>query len=211
MNQEKIGKFIASCRKKQKLTQEQLAEKLGITYKAVSKWETGKGLPDSSIMKDLCCILKITVNELLSGELINKEDYNKKIEEYMLEIYRQKEEGDRKLLKLEIIVGFIFITYFIFILLTMNYLAEKNIISENMFLFIIIPTLIYIIVVGVVLLRVEQIAGYYECNKCQYKYIPAYKKINLAPHLGRTRYMKCPKCNKRSWNKKVLSKGGMND
>ena len=71
--------------------------------------------------------------------------------------------------------------------------------------------MIYIIVVGVVLLRVEQIAGYYECNKCQYKYIPAYKKINLAPHLGRTRYMKCPKCNKRSWNKKVLSKGGMND
>ena len=79
MNQEKIGKFIASCRKKQKLTQEQLAEKLGITYKAVSKWETGKGLPDASIMKDLCCILKITVNELLSGELINKEDYNKYI------------------------------------------------------------------------------------------------------------------------------------
>ena len=101
MNQEKIGKFIASCRKKQKLTQEQLAEKLGITYKAVSKWETGKGLPDASIMKDLCNILKITVNELLSGEQINQEDYNKKTEEYMLEIYRQKEEGDKKLLNLE--------------------------------------------------------------------------------------------------------------
>ena len=211
MNQEKIGKFIADCRKKHKLTQEQLAEKLGITYKAVSKWETGKGLPDASIMKDLCNILKITVNDLLSGELIGKEDYNKKTEEYMLEIYRQKEEGDKKLLNLEKIVGFLFLTYFVFILLTMGYLTEKNIISENMFLFIIIPTLIYIIVVGVVLLRVEQIAGYYECNKCHYKYIPTYKKINLAPHLGRTRYMKCPKCNKRSWNKKVLSKGGMND
>ena len=95
MNQEKIGKFIASCRKKQNLTQEQLAEKLGITYKAVSKLETGKGLPDASIMKDLCNILKITINELLSGELINKEDYNKKIEEYMLEIYRQKEECEK--------------------------------------------------------------------------------------------------------------------
>ncbi len=78
MNQEKIGKFIACCRKKQKLTQEQLAEKLGITCKAVSKWETGKGLPDASIMKDLCSILKITVNDLFSDELINKEDYNKK-------------------------------------------------------------------------------------------------------------------------------------
>ena len=211
MNQEKIGKFIASCRKKQKLTQEQLAEKLGITYKAVSKWETGKGLPDASIMKDLCNNLKITVNELLSGELINKEDYNKRAEEYMLEIYRQKEEGDRRLLKLEKIVGFLFVTYFIFILLTMNYLVEKNIISENMFLFIVIISLVYIVVMGSVLLKVEQIAGYYECNKCHHRYIPTYKSINLAPHLGRTRYMKCPKCNKKSWNKKVLSRGDKND
>jgi transcriptional regulator with XRE-family HTH domain len=211
MNQEKIGKFIASCRKKQKLTQEQLAEKLGITYKAVSKWETGKGLPDASIMKDLCNNLKITVNELLSGELINKEDYNKKAEEYMLEIYRQKEEGDRRLLKLEKIVGFLFVTYFIFILLTMNYLVEKNIISENMFLFIVIISLVYIVVMGSVLLKVEQIAGYYECGKCHNKYIPTYKSVNLAPHLGRTRYMKCPKCEKKSWNKKVLSGGNNRD
>ena len=211
MNQEKIGKFIASCRKKQKLTQEQLAEKLGITYKAVSKWETGKGLPDASIMKDLCCILKITVNELLSGELINKEDYNKKTEEYMLEIYRQKEERDRRLLKLEKIVGFLFVTYFIFILLTMNYLVEKNIISENMFLFIVIISLVYIVVIGSVLLKVEQIAGYYECGKCHNKYIPTYKSVNLAPHLGRTRYMKCPKCGKKSWNRKVLSGGNNRD
>jgi transcriptional regulator with XRE-family HTH domain len=211
MNQEKIGKFIASCRKKEKLTQEQLAEKLGITYKAVSKWETGKGLPDASIMKDLCNNLKITVNELLSGELINKEDYNKKAEEYMLEIYRQKEEGDRRLLKLEKIVGFLFVTYFIFILLTMNYLVEKNIISENIFLFIVIISLVYIVVMGSVLLRVEQIAGYYECGKCHNKYIPTYKSVNLAPHLGRTRYMKCPKCEKKSWNKKVLSGGNNRD
>ena len=211
MNQEKIGKFIASCRKKQKLTQEQLAEKLGITYKAVSKWETGKGLPDASIMKDLCCILKITVNELLSGELINKEDYNKKTEEYMLEIYRQKEEGDRKLLKLEIIVGFIFITYFMFILLTMNFLAEKNIISENIFLFIVIPSLVCIVIIGIVLLKVEQLAGYYECSKCHYRYIPTYKSIFCAMHINRTRYMKCPKCNKYSWNKKVISGGNDND
>ena len=211
MNQEKIGKFIASCRKKQKLTQEQLAEKLGITYKAVSKWETGKGLPDASIMKDLCNNLKITVNELLSGELINKEDYNKKAEEYMLEIYKQKEEGDRRLLKLEKIVGFLFVTYFIFILLTMNYLVEKNIISENMFLFIVIISLVYIVVMGSVLLKVEQIAGYYECGKCHNKYIPTYKSVNLAPHLGRTRYMKCPKCEKKSWNKKVLSGGNNRD
>ena len=91
MNQEKIGKFIASCRKKQKLTQEQLAEKLGITYKAVSKWETGKGLPDASIMMDLCNILEISVNDLLSGEKIAKEQYDDKVDENLIKLQKQKE------------------------------------------------------------------------------------------------------------------------
>lgn len=85
MNQEKIGRFIATCRKEQNLTQEQLAEKLGITYKAVSKWECGKGLPDASIMIELCKILKITVNDLLSGERIDQEHYQKKLEENIID------------------------------------------------------------------------------------------------------------------------------
>ena len=91
MSQEKIGKFIASCRKKQKLTQEQLAEKLGITYKAVSKWETGKGLPDASIMIDLCSILKISVNDLLSGEKVIEEQYVDKVDENLIKLQKQKE------------------------------------------------------------------------------------------------------------------------
>lgn len=90
MDQEKIGKFIACCRKKQKLTQEQLAEKLGITYKAVSKWETGKGLPDASIMMDLCNILEISVNDLLSGEKITKEQYKDKVDENLIKLQKQK-------------------------------------------------------------------------------------------------------------------------
>ena len=81
IDQDKIGKFIARARKEQKLTQEELAEKLGISYKAVSKWECGKGLPDASIMIELCKILKITVNDLLSGEKINDSDYMIKAEE----------------------------------------------------------------------------------------------------------------------------------
>ena len=70
MNQIKIGKFIAECRKKNNLTQMQLAEKLNITDRAISKWENGKGMPDSSLMLDLCHELNISVNELLCGELI---------------------------------------------------------------------------------------------------------------------------------------------
>lgn len=93
MDQERIGKFIASCRKKKKLTQEQLAEKLNITYKAVSKWETGKGLPDASIMMDLCNILDITVNDLLSGEKIATEQYIDKADENLIKLHKQKEYG----------------------------------------------------------------------------------------------------------------------
>ncbi|MDY6356798.1 MAG: helix-turn-helix transcriptional regulator, partial [Catonella sp.] len=68
MDQIKIGKFIAFCRKEQGMTQAVLAEKLGISDRAISKWETGKSMPDSGIMLDLCELLKINVNELLSGE-----------------------------------------------------------------------------------------------------------------------------------------------
>ena len=74
MDQEKIGKFIASLRKEQKLTQEQLAEKLGVTSKSVSRWENGKNMPDYSILKELCNILDIDINEFLSGERIEKHE-----------------------------------------------------------------------------------------------------------------------------------------
>ena len=78
MNQEVIGKFISTCRKEKGLTQTQLAEKLNITNRAVSKWETGKSVPDAAIMLDLCEILDVSVNELLSGERIAMENYQKK-------------------------------------------------------------------------------------------------------------------------------------
>ena len=80
MDQMKIGKFIASCRKEQGMTQAVLAEKLGISDRAISKWETGKSMPDSGIMLDLCELLKINVNELLSGERIMAEAYDKRAE-----------------------------------------------------------------------------------------------------------------------------------
>ena len=74
MNQEKIGKFIADNRKKQKLTQEQLAEKLHVSKNAVSKWERGLNLPDVSLMEELCQVLKISLNELFAGEYLKKQD-----------------------------------------------------------------------------------------------------------------------------------------
>ena len=96
MNQIEIGKFIAKCRKEKKLTQAQLAEKLNITDRAVSRWETGKSMPDSSIMLELCEILGITVNELLSGEEIDMEIYEKKADENLIALKRKDENNMTK-------------------------------------------------------------------------------------------------------------------
>ena len=92
MNQEKTGAFIAELRKEKGLTQAQLAERFGLSNKAVSKWETGKSLPDASIMIDLCDFLGITVNELLSGERIRVEDYMEKAEETIASVVRISQE-----------------------------------------------------------------------------------------------------------------------
>ncbi len=118
MEQAKVGKFIAECRKNKNMTQAELAEKLNITDRAISKWETGKGMPDSSIMLELCNELDISVNELLSGEVIKMENYNQKAEKNLLEMKKQKEETDREMLRLEIVIGYIStITFLILVFL----------------------------------------------------------------------------------------------
>ena len=84
MNQEKIGKFIAKLRGEKNMTQQELANKIGVTDRAISKWENGRGMPDLSLMEPLCKELDITINELLSGEKVKKEEYQKKLEENIL-------------------------------------------------------------------------------------------------------------------------------
>ena len=202
MDQSKIGKFIAECRKKNGLTQMQLAEKLNITDRAVSKWENGKSMPDSSIMLSLCNELEITVNELLSGEAMEMTNYNEGAEKTLLEMLKQKEESDRRLLKLEIVIGAISIAFFLVITAIASWLEMQ----EGVRILIISFATIFLFLMCLVLLKIEQVAGYYECAKCHYKYVPTYKAVNFAPHMGRTRYMKCPNCGKKSWQKKVLNK-----
>ena len=202
MDQVKIGKFIADCRKKNNLTQMQLAEKLNITDRAISKWETGKAMPDSGIMLDLCNELKISVNELLSGEMINMKDLDKKTEELLLEMQKQKEESDRRLLTIEIVMGVITLVLYIALVMGVGFLPIK----ESTQVLIIMLATILIVIMASVALRIEQIAGYYECRKCHHKYVPTYSSVLWAMHVCRTRYMKCPECHKRSWQKKVISK-----
>ena len=104
MDQEKIGKFIAACRKEKGLTQAALAEQLGITDRAVSKWETGKSLPDSSIMIDLCELLSINVNDLLKGERVMTDNLNKVSEELILSLKEQAVQESYALLLMIIVV-----------------------------------------------------------------------------------------------------------
>ena len=84
MNQEKIGKFIAKLRKENDMTQEQLAEKLNVTSKSVSRWENGKTLPDYSLISAICDTLKISVNEFFVGEKIKEEEFKEKADDNLL-------------------------------------------------------------------------------------------------------------------------------
>lgn len=202
VDQVKIGKFISECRKKQDLTQAELAEKLCITDRAVSKWETGKSLPDSSIMLELCNILKISVNDLLSGEVITMDNYNKELEKNLIEMIKEKELADRRLLIIEIVMGIVCLIP----LLAAVILVFVISLEESTKTIIVLASLIPLLVATPFAIKIEQQAGYYVCEKCGHKYNPKYGNVFFAMHIGRTRYMRCLNCNKKSWHKKVLSK-----
>lgn len=202
MNQEKIGRFIAACRKKQNLTQAALAEQLGITDRAVSKWETGKSLPDSSIMLELCALLSISVNELLKGEKVDMENNPRASEELIFELKEQVEEKTRMLLKLEVFMGVIAVAAFAVPVFMGALLMNQNSTSGTVLIVSGVIILFAFVFVGV---WIEQQAGYYKCAECGHHYKPTYRSVVLAPHIGRTRKMRCPKCGKKSYHKKVLS------
>lgn len=202
MDQMKIGRFIAERRKRVSLTQLQLAEKLGITDRAVSKWETGKAMPDASIMLELCGVLEISVNDLFCGEVVGMEDYSKKLENNLLDMIRQKEQADKRLLFLETVVG-ISATVIMFALVLLATFVQMASWLR-----------VALLALGFALffagcfyaLRIEQVAGYFACKECGYRYVPTYKAVNMAPQMFGIRYMKCPECGKKSWQKKVLSR-----
>lgn len=188
------------------MTQAQLAEKLGITDRAISKWETGKSLPDAALMLELCELLKITVNDLLKGEVSSMENYNEKTEKLLIEVIKQKEEADKRLLSLEIVIAsvssiFLFTAVFVASFIEMQTWARIVLIATSVAAFAV--SMIFA-------LRIEQKAGYYQCAKCGHKYVPSYSSVLWAMHVNRTRYMKCPCCGKSSWQKKVIS-GDVNE
>ncbi len=202
MDQIKIGRFIAERRKENNLTQAQLAGKLGVTDRAVSKWETGKSMPDSSIMLDLCQELKISVNDLLCGEVVTMEKFNKELENNLIEMVKQKEESDKRLLRIEIVMGIIAILPLVAAAIITSIVPMEE---WKAALFILL-SLVPLLVATPFAINIEQKAGYYECQKCGHKYVPQYSSVFLAMHVKRTRYLRCPECGKKSWQKKRISK-----
>ncbi len=202
MDQIKIGKFIQERRKEKRLTQSELAEKLDVTDRAVSKWENGNCIPDASNIQELCKILNITINDLFSGFVVDMRDNEKKLEENLLEMIKIKEKRDKELLILEIFIGVIVSIIMFLCIMIASFVQMEDWIRIVLIVFGIIPFAIGISYA----IRIEQIAGYYECSNCNYKYIPTYKSVLFSMHVNRTRKMKCPNCNKKSWHKKVISK-----
>ncbi len=202
MDQAKIGIFIAERRKALGLTQAQLAEKLSITDRAVSKWETGKSLPDSSIMLELCDILKITVNDLLTGEEINMENNNQKNEQLLLEMAKELEKKNKT------IWTAMWIIMAVSIIGLLGGLALIALfMPESPWMLVAILTLCVVFLIPCFYaLKLEVSVGAYKCKNCGHDIVPTYSEALWAMHSGTTRYLKCPKCNKRTWCKKVIKK-----
>jgi transcriptional regulator with XRE-family HTH domain len=112
MNQEKIGKFIAKCRKDKKMTQSELAEKLGVTDKSIGNWENGRNMPDLALFKPLCDELGITINDLLSGEKISKDKYQEKFEE---NIVNTIDYSTKRIRKYSNVIGLLLVIFGLFI------------------------------------------------------------------------------------------------
>ena len=202
MDQIKIGRFIAACRKRANLTQLQLADKLGITDKAISKWERGITMPDTSIMLELCDILGISVNELLSGEKINMENSSQKNEQLLFDMAKELEKKNKTIWSSMWAIMIVSMTALIAGIFIAAFLIPEGVWQ----LVTILCVCVLFLIPCFYALKLEVSVGAYKCQNCGYEIVPTYKEVMMAMHRGFTRHLLCPKCNKRTWCKKVLKK-----
>ena len=202
MDQIKIGRFIAVRRKRANLTQLQLADRLGITDKAVSKWERGITMPDTSIMLELCDILGISVNELLNGEKIDMEKNNQKNEQILLEMAKELEKKNKTIWSSMWAIMIVSMTALIAGIFIAAFLIPEGVWQ----LVTILCVCVLFLIPCFYALKLEVSVGAYKCQNCGYEIVPTYKEVMMAMHRGFTRHLLCPKCNKRTWCKKVLKK-----
>ena len=202
MNQYVTGAVIRELREKKNLTQAALAEKLGITDRAVSKWERGKGLPDVSLMLDLCEILGITVNELLCAEMISMENSNQKNEALLLDMADTLEQKNKTIWTSMWLIMIVSI-----IALLAGIVVTAFLIPEGVWQVVaILGICIIFLLPCFYALKLEVSVGVYKCKKCGCEIVPTYSEALWAMHMGTTRHLKCPRCEKRTWCRKVIKK-----
>ena len=199
MDQIKTGKFIAECRKKKNLTQAQLAEKLNITDRAISKWETGKATPDSDIMLDLCDILGINVNELLCGEMIDIEQTHEQVNDLIFQMAKNEERYHKRLRHSAYVIFATSLAALICLMTLISLLIPECSFQH----FLIIVSVILFIIPCVTALKFKVETGYYECKNCQHMFVPNYKEIALLMQTPSRRLLKCTKCGKWTWCQKL--------
>lgn len=202
MDQIETGKFIARERKGKGLTQQQLAQRLGISNRTISKWECGKGFPEVSLLLPLCQELEVSVNELLSGRRLQEQDYQKKAEEHMIDFMKEREENLRRFW-IAILTG---------IIATVSFLTLLEVVcvyGEGM------PWAMRAAVVGIavavfaagmyVIMQGERNIGYFQCKHCGTRFVPSWRAYILGANLfAAYRYMRCPHCGRRGWCRKTM-------
>lgn len=201
MDQIKIGRFIADERKRKKYTQKQLSEKLEISDKTISKWECGNGFPEVSLLLPLCNELEITVNELLSGERVSQEDYQRKAEENMVNLVKEAQESKKKIILSVMVAGLALIASIpLFVL-------SGVLMMENWLRILLVAIGFVVLGMGIVIACILDIdAGAFECPDCDTRFVPDIKSYIMAPHTIKKRKLVCPHCGANKYCKKVLTK-----
>lgn len=201
MDQIKTGGFIAKERKSKGYTQRQLADILGISDKTISKWECGNGFPDVSLLLPLCKELGISVNELLTGERVSKDEYHKKAEENMVNLVKEAQESKKKIILSAIVVGVVIVAALSL------FIISGALVMETWLRFILMGIGMCIIITGISIACIlDRDAGAFECPKCHERFVPEMRAYVMGPHTFTKRKLHCPKCGSTEYCKHVLTK-----
>ena len=202
MDQIKIGRFIAQERKQKNYTQRQLADRLGISDKTISKWERGNGFPEVSLLLPLCKELDISVNELLTGERVSDTEYRKKAEENMVNLVKEAQERKKKIILSALVAGLVILAA------NQLFVVSGAVPMENWLRILLIIIGMVVIVVGIGIACVlDREAGAFECPECKERFVPEMGEYIMGPHTLTKRKLKCPNCGANKYCRKVLTKG----
>ncbi len=201
MDQIKTGQFIAGERKRKGYTQKQLAETLNISDKTISKWERGGGFPEVSLLLPLCGELGVTVNELLSGERVSPEDYQKKAEENMMNLVKEAQENRKKII-LSALMAVLAIVAAVPLVVVAGALE-----METWLRCLLIGIGLVVAVLGIIIACIlDRDAGAFECPQCHQRFVPEMGAYIMGPHTITKRKLRCPHCGAHKYCKHVLTK-----